>query len=74
MEHWNADDLYQIALARHREDVARGEAAQRLTAALGSHLPRARFAATLVALAHRLRPVPSPASADDPTVTPGTLA
>jgi hypothetical protein len=57
MEHWDARVVYDLAIARHREDIARGEAAQRRAEALGARPARARLAAALLALAARLDPV-----------------
>ncbi len=56
MDNWGGSTLYDLAMTRHTERVARGAAAQHLTATLGAHPVRARLAATLAALAARLDP------------------
>ena len=52
MDNWDPVIIYQMVAEQHRERVARGEAAQRLAAALGARSVRTRLATALVALAH----------------------
>ncbi len=54
MENWNPSIVYDMAIERHTEVIARGEASQRQPSLPGSQTARARIAAALVALAARL--------------------
>ena len=56
MEHWSPAVIHPLATKRHREDIARGESAQRQAAQRGAQIARARIAAPPVALAARLAP------------------
>lgn len=71
MDNWDATAVRLVVDERHRDDIARGLAAQHLATALGTHPHRARFAAALVALAQWLSPAPSPAPADHAAVPRG---
>jgi hypothetical protein len=72
MNNWHPETLYQLTLDRHREDIAHGEAAQRLNAALGSRPVRARLATALNALARRLDPARSVSRQEEAQLVPGT--
>lgn len=54
MDNWAPTVVYQLALDRYNEDLARGTASQQLQRALGIRPLRARLANALVALAARL--------------------
>lgn len=60
MDHIDPIIGYDIALGRHREDAARGEAAQRLATAVGTRPLRVRVATAALALARRLDPASRP--------------
>jgi hypothetical protein len=74
MDNWHPIIFDQLVLARHREDLARGEAERRLTALSGPRPVRARLAAALAALAARLDPARHAPRRDVATFTPGTPA
>ena len=54
MENWAPTVVYQLAIDRHSEEVARGTAAQHLKQVLGAPSTRTRLAKALVSLAARL--------------------
>ena len=61
MDNWNPTVVYQMAIERHNEDMARGEAARQLADLPQRQSVRARLANALVALAARLDPAASAA-------------
>ena len=56
MDNWHPSVIYDLAIYRHHEDTARGEAAQQVASQLSGRPVRNRLAAALVALATRLDP------------------
>ena len=66
--------VYQIIIDRHRENVARGEAAQRLDDALGARPVRTRLAGALATLARHLDPAPRTARPDGAELAPSAPA
>jgi hypothetical protein len=74
MDNWHPNIVYQMATDRHREKVARGEAAQRQAATLNAGPVRARLATALIALARRLDPALRTARQEETTLTPGIPA
>ena len=54
MDNWNPSVAYQMATERHREDIARGAAAQLRSARRDVPTARARIAVSLITLAARL--------------------
>lgn len=61
MDSWGGSTLYDLGLTLRTARVARGAAAQHLTATLGAHPVRTRLAAALATLAARLDPALAPA-------------
>jgi hypothetical protein len=73
MDNWHPNIVYQMALDRHQENVARGVAKQ-LAAVPGSRPVRTRLATALTALARRLDPARHAPLQEVARVTPSTPA
>ena len=56
MENWNPSIVHDMAIQRHTEAIARGEASQHRASPRLGQAVRARLASTLVTLAARLAP------------------
>jgi hypothetical protein len=70
MDNWHPSIVYDMAIERHREDICRGTAAQRVASQHRGQAPRARLAAALVALAARLDATATLAQREDTALTP----